>query len=71
LTSWNAGSQSATFEFLDGTNLKSRDDGHMDKLVIRFLDRDHYEEQWTWYQNRNENWLETIKHTRFGKRRRN
>lgn len=49
-----------TFEFLDGTNLSSRDQGHMDKLVIRFMDPDHVVSQWTWYQNGNEKWLEEI-----------
>src|SRR5688500_6069493 len=40
-----------TFTWLDGTGLKSRDQGHMDKAVYRFLDANRFEAQWTWYQN--------------------
>jgi hypothetical protein len=48
------------FTFLDGTGLASRDQGHMDKAVYRFIDDDHVEAQWTWYQNGKERWLENI-----------
>lgn len=54
----------AIFTFLDGTNMASRDSGHMDKVIIRFQDDDHYTSQWTWYQGGQERWLEEITHTR-------
>lgn len=50
-----------TFTFLDATNLKSRDQGHMDKAVFRFVDENHFTTQWTWYQNGKESWMEEIR----------
>jgi hypothetical protein len=50
-----------TFTFRDATNLPSRDKGHMDKAVFRFVDDDHFSSQWTWYQDGKENWMEEIK----------
>jgi len=50
-----------TFTFLDGTNLPSRDRGHMDKLVFRFVDDNHAVSHWTWYQNGKESWMEEIR----------
>lgn len=50
-----------TFTFLDATNLPSRDKGHMDKAVFRFVDDSHFTSQWTWYQNGKENWMEEIR----------
>lgn len=49
-----------TFTFLDAGNLPSRDRGHMDKMVLRFLDDDHITSKWTWYQDGKEKWLEEI-----------
>ncbi|NOT01020.1 MAG: VOC family protein [Phycisphaerales bacterium] len=53
-----------TFTFLDGTNLPSRDKGHMDKVVFKFESPEKFTSQWTWYQDGKENWLEEIAHTR-------
>lgn len=53
-----------TFTFLDGTNLPSRDRGHMDRVVYRFGDGDNFSSRWTWYQNGSETWLEEIVSTR-------
>jgi hypothetical protein len=52
------------FEFLDGTNLPTRDRGHMDKVVFRFAGPDKFTSQWTWYQDGKESWMEEIVHTR-------
>jgi hypothetical protein len=52
------------FQFLDGTNLPSRDHGHMDKAEYRFVDRDHFTSRWTWYQDGQESWMETIEYRR-------
>ena len=48
------------FTFLDGGNLPSRDQGHMDRVVLRFLDENRTTSRWTWYQNGEEKWLEEI-----------
>lgn len=58
------GGKVVTFTFRDGVNLPSRDQGHMDKLVVRFQDRNHYSKRWTWYQNGKETWLEDIHYER-------
>lgn len=50
-----------TFTFVDSTNLKSRDQGHMDKAVYKFADDGSYTTQWTWYQNGTEKWMEEIR----------
>ena len=49
-----------TFEFLDGTNMPTRNRGHMDKVIFRFLDNDHVSSRWTWYQDGKERWMEEI-----------
>ncbi len=53
-----------TFTYLDGTGLPSRDHGHMDQAMFRFLDADRFTARWTWYQEGAEKWLEEIEHRR-------
>lgn len=36
-----------TFIFVDATNLKSPDDGHMYRMVLALLDANHHTEEWT------------------------
>jgi hypothetical protein len=66
LVASSAGSDggSVTFTFLRGTGMRSRDDGHMDKVVVRFVDDAHFSSQWTWYQDGKERWLEEITYQR-------
>jgi hypothetical protein len=54
----------ATFEFLDGTGMASRDAGHMDKVVYDFPDADHFTSRWTWYSKGEERWMEHVEHER-------
>jgi hypothetical protein len=42
--------KTASFDFLDATNLASPQAGHMHKAVYVFVDADHYSEEWTWKQ---------------------
>lgn len=63
-TSFEDGGRKVTFTFLDATNLPSRDKGHMDKVIINFIDDDHFTSKWTWYQNAKETWLEEINYER-------
>lgn len=63
-TSFEENGNAITFTFLDATNLPSRDRGHMDKAVFRFVDEDHFSAQWTWYQDGKESWMEEIKYER-------
>jgi hypothetical protein len=59
-TSYTDDGKTITFTFLDGTNMASRDRGHMDKVVFRFLDDNHVSASWTWYQDGKESWMEEI-----------
>jgi hypothetical protein len=52
------------FEFMDGTNMASRDVGHMDSAEYRFVDADHFTSRWTWYQDGAANWMEDIRYER-------
>ena len=52
------------FTFLDGTNMPSRETGHMDKAVFKFDGPDYHTSRWTWYQNGQERWLEDVTYTR-------
>ena len=66
-TSINKDEDTVTFTYLDGTNMSSRDKGHMDKVIIKFVDNDHFSEKWTWYQDGQENWMEDIIYERVNK----
>ena len=46
-----SGSPELQFVFLDATNLASPETGHMHKLGIRFEDKDHFTQRWTWRDN--------------------
>jgi hypothetical protein len=56
--------RTVVFTFLDGTNLPSRDVGHMDKAVYHFDGPDQFRSRWTWYQKGQETWFEDIRYTR-------
>ena len=36
------------FNFVDATNMSSPDAMHMHKLVVTFVDKDHFVQEWTW-----------------------
>lgn len=56
--------RSLRFAFRDGTNLASRDVGHMDSVQIELPSADRFTSRWTWFQDGNERWLEEIDHSR-------
>jgi len=60
--------RTVTFTFLDGGNLPSRDRGHMDRVVYRFLSADRVESRWAWFQKGEERWMERIELERSGAR---
>ena len=64
LTQVKDNGNTAVFEFLDATNLPSRDKGHMDKVVFTFKDANTFTDQWTWYEKGKESWMEEIVNTR-------
>jgi hypothetical protein len=55
---------SVTFTFVDGTNLPTRDTGHMDQVIESFGDAEHFKARWTWYEKGQERWMEEIQYTR-------
>ena len=63
-TEFSEDGKTITFTFLDGTNLPSRDQGHMDKCVIRLAGTDAFTSRWTWYEKGKESWMEEIEHRR-------
>ena len=63
-TSMSEDGREVVFTFRDATNLTSRDQGHMDKAVFRFIKDDQYTSQWTWYQDGKESWMEKIVNSR-------
>lgn len=54
------------FEFLDGTGMATRNTGHMDRVIYRFVDDDHYTSRWTFYVDGTESWMEEITYERLG-----
>ena len=58
------GGRRIEFTFLDGTNLPSRNAGHMDRAVFDFQDHDRFTSRWTWYQDGQQRWMEEITYTR-------
>ena len=63
-TGFSPDGREITFTFRDGGNLPTRDRGHMDQAVYRFIDTDRMTSRWTWYQNGTERWMEEIEYRR-------
>jgi hypothetical protein len=63
-TALEDGGRTLRFAFLDATNMASSTMGHMDAVAITFLDHNHFDEQWAWYKNGNEQWMETVHNER-------
>lgn len=53
-----------TFTFRGGTNLPSRDTGHMDQVILEFVDKGHFTEQWYWYAKGKQTPFEKIMYER-------
>jgi len=52
------------FSFLDATNMASPAAGHMHSVVMTFADADHFSDQWSWYENGHEKWMESVQNER-------
>ena len=63
-TSFSNDGKTVVFTFVDATNLRSRDQGHMDKAVLTFESPDRVVSRWSWYQDGRETWFEDIVQTR-------
>jgi len=43
----SADPKALTFNFVDATNLSSPTEGHMERLVVNFVDQSHFTQEWT------------------------
>jgi hypothetical protein len=59
-TAISSDGKTITFTFLDGTNMKSRDVGHMDGAVITIESPDRHRARWSFYKDGKESWMEEI-----------
>jgi hypothetical protein len=50
----SADGKTITFNFIDGTNLASPAAPHMHKMVLTFVDKDHFTEAWTFHKDSKE-----------------
>jgi hypothetical protein len=64
MSSLSEDGKKVTFRFRDGTNLASRNQGHMDSVVYQFEDQDHFTSQWSFYKDGREDWMEEIHYER-------
>ena len=47
--------KSIVFDFVDATNLSAPDAGHMARLILTFVDKDHLTQEWTWKEKGKDN----------------
>lgn len=53
-----------TFDFVSATNLKSSNDGHMHHAALKFVDKDHYRETWTFQKDQKDALTEELTYIR-------
>lgn len=61
---FDAGTGEVQFKFLDATNLKDANAGHMHNATIRVVDADHMNSEWQFYENGRLKMAETGQYTR-------
>ena len=61
---YSPGTNTLTFHFASATNLKSPDDGHMHHAVVKFVDKDHYRETWTFQKDQKDALTEELTYVR-------
>jgi hypothetical protein len=62
--SFDAAGGELVFDFIDATNLKSPDAGHMRTVKFRFVDDDHFESEWQFYKDRKPAMTERARYAR-------
>lgn len=62
--SYDAKTGELRFKFLDASNLKSPNDGHMHNMTIRMIDHDHLASTWEFYENGKTKFSEAVEYTR-------
>jgi uncharacterized protein (TIGR03066 family) len=61
---YDAASKTITFNFINATNLKSPNDGHMYHAVYTFLDHDHFQTRWTFRKDQKDAFTEDTVYVR-------
>ncbi len=61
---FNAATGEIRFEFVDATNLKTPNDGHMHNASFQIVDHDHLRSVWEFYENGHKTRAETFEFTR-------
>jgi len=61
---FDAAKNELTFDFVDATNMPNAAAGHMHSLVIRFIDADHVETTWQFFENNKPTMTEKARYTR-------
>jgi hypothetical protein len=52
------------FSFLDATNMKSAQAGHMHEVIYQFIDENRMTSRWSWFQDGKKDWMEELTSTR-------
>jgi len=60
----SADGKTITFDFMDGTNLASPGDAHMHKMILTFVDKDHFSETWFFHKDGKESMHATFLYSR-------
>jgi hypothetical protein len=63
-TLYDARTGELNFDFVDGGNLSSGDEGHMHSAKLRFIDDDHLSSEWEYMEARSPKFSEISKFTR-------
>ena len=62
--SYDASTKTVKFDFVNATNLKSLNDGHMHNAVYQFIDNDHFKTSWTFQKDQKDAFTEDIAYVR-------
>ena len=63
-TLYNADTGELNFDFIDGGNMATGDEGHMHSAKVRFVDDDHFSSEWQYMEGRSSKFKEISQFTR-------
>jgi hypothetical protein len=63
-TLYDAQTGELNFDFVDGGNMTSGDEGHMHSAKLRFIDDDHLSSEWEYMEARSPKFTEVSQFTR-------
>src|SRR5262245_25040926 len=65
---YDAAAATLAFDFIDGTNMPNAAAGHMHSTTIHFVDAQHIDTEWQYYQNGKPTMVERAQYTRSAQR---